>query len=256
MEMYMQNSCEKLYWETARQAVAECQLMAIGALRLCRSIFRFEEEKELENRYGHLFTPYGEGDVGGKILDRMVALSIPAYGDNLNAIEEMLDDPYHSELNAHYYMQTGRVLAEDYTFPAFDWDAYRELRDLDGAKAIAMWEAYEEKKRELFLSIAETLWDFEWFAEKYQGLVSEEEIAAYHDYCRKIFLEERIFLQPEWLLFSAKEWWEKADFLRNNPCTDFFLQAHKDSLGVLPDCALKSKELKETLAKKYKIKRF
>ena len=113
MEIRIQNSCEELYWEAAKMAIAECKMVAVGALRLCRSIFRTEEEKALENRYGHLFAPYGEGNVGGKILDRMVALSIPAYGNDLRAIEDTLDDPYHAELNAHYYFQTGEVLGED-----------------------------------------------------------------------------------------------------------------------------------------------
>ena len=117
MEIRIQNTCEELYWETAKKAVAECKLVALGALRLCRSIFRFDEEQALENRYGHLFEPYGEGNVGEKILDRMVAISIPAYGNDLQAIEEMLDDPYHSELNAHYYFQKGRVLVEDHVLP-------------------------------------------------------------------------------------------------------------------------------------------
>lgn len=254
MEIRVQNTCEELYWETAKKALAECKLAVEGALQLCRSIFRGEEEKALENRYGYLFAPYGEGDVGGKILDRMVALSIPAYRNNLNAIEEMLDDPYHSELNAHYYFQTGRVLAEEYALPVFDWDSYRETREWDGAKAREMWEMHEEKKRRVFLDIAESIWDFDGFAERYKELLTTEEVTAYHEYCKKIFIEERIFLQPQWLLFSCAQWRGKETFLYENPCTDFFLQAHGEELALLPAYVLKSKALKELLTKRYKIK--
>ncbi|MBP3423284.1 MAG: hypothetical protein J6K86_05920 [Clostridia bacterium] len=253
MEIRVQNTCEELYWETAKKALAECKLAVEEALQLCRSIFRGEEEKALESRYGHLFAPYGEGDVGGKILDRMVALSLPAYGNNLVAIEEMLDDPYHSELNAHYYFQTGRVLAEEYVLPVFDWERYREIREWDGAKAIEMWEAHEEKKRIFFLEIAETLWDFDGFTEKYKELLTEEDVAVYHEYCKKIFIEEHIFLQPQWLLFSCAQWRGKEAFLYENACTDFFLQAHREGISLLPAYALKSRALKELLAKRYKI---
>ena len=255
MKTYMQNTCEELYWETARRAVEECKIVLVEALRLCRSIFRSEEEQALENRYGHLFTSYGEGNIGQKLLDRMLAISIPAYGNNLNAVEDMLDDPYHAELNAHYYFQTGRVLAEDYVFPTFDWETYHETRELDTKKAIAMWEAHEEEKRAFLLSIAERLWAFDDFAEKYQGMLSKETIEEYHDYCKKIFIEERIFLQPEWLLFACEKWQGEESFLAENPCTDFFLQAHKDSLSLLPSEVLKDKAFKAFLAKKYKIKR-
>lgn len=256
MKTYVQNTCEELYWETAKKAVSECKLVVVEALRLCRSIFRSEEEKALETRYGHLFASYGEGNVGEKLLDRMLAITIPAYGNNLNAIEDMMDDPYHSELNAHYYFQTGRVLAEDYVFPAFDWEGYHEAREWDWEKARKMWEANEEEKRNFFLSIAEKLWDFNAFAEKYQGLLTAEEVESYHEYCKKIFIEERIFLQPEWLLFTYEGWGEKESFLTENPCTDFFLQAHKDSLSLLPNEVLKCKAFKTVLSKKYKIKRF
>ena len=255
MKTYMQNTCEELYWETARRAVEECKIVLVEALRLCRSIFRSEEEQALETRYGHLFTSYGEGNIGQKLLDRMVAITIPAYGNDLNAVEDMLDDPYHSELNAHYYFQTGRVLAEDYVFPTFDWATYHETRELDTKKAIAMWEAHEEEKRAFLLSIAERLWAFDDFAEKYQGMLSKETIEEYHDYCKKIFIEERIFLQPEWLLFACEKWQGEESFLAENPCTDFFLQAHKDSLSLLPNEVLKRKTFKAFLAKKYKIKR-
>jgi hypothetical protein len=186
----------------------------------------------------------------------MLAITIPAYGNDLNAIEDMMDDPYHSELNAHYYVQNGRVLAEDYVFPSFDWEAYHEAREWDWDKARKMWEENEEKKRNFFLSIAEKLWDFNAFAEKYQGLLTAEEVEAYHEYCKKIFIEDRIFLQPEWLLFSCEEWADKESFLTENPCTDFFLQAHKDSLSLLPNEVLKCKAFKTVLSKKYKIKRF
>ena len=255
MEIRIQNNCEELYWEAARMAVAECKMVAVGALRLCRSIFRTEEEKALENRYGHLFAPYGEGNVGGKILDRMVALSIPAYGNDLRAIEDMLDDPYHAELNAHYYFQTGEVLGEDYALPAFDWENYRATREKDVEQGIAMWMAHEEKKRAFFLSIAEMLWNFDWFADQYQGLVSAEEIEAYHEYCKKIFIEERVFFQPEWLLFSSEEWTGKQSFLQT-ASVDFFLQTHRDRFALLPACVLSNKTFKDLLWRKYKIKRF
>ena len=256
MKTYIQNTCEELYWETARRAVEECKIVLVEALRLCRSIFRTEETQALESRYGHLFTSYGEGNIGQKLLDRMVAITIPAYGNDLNAVEDMLDDPYHAELNAHYYFQTGRVLAEDYVFPTFDWATYHETRELDTKRAIAMWEANEGEKRAFLLSIAERLWDFEAFAEKYQDMLSAETIEEYHDYCKKIFIEERIFLQPEWLLFACEQWQGVESFLMENPCTDFFLQAHKDCLSLLPGEVLKCKAFKSFLAKKYKIKRF
>ena len=217
-------------------------------------MFRGEEEQALESRYGHLFTPYGEGDVGGKILDRMLALSLPAYGNNLSAIEDMLDDAYHAELNAHYYFQKGRVLAEAYTLPSFDWETYRDLREWNGKKAIEMWEAHETEKRRFFLEVAETLWDFTAFAKKYRELLTEEEVETYHEYCKKIFIEERVFLQPEWLLFSCAQWRGKESFLYDNSCTEFFMQAHGDALALLPEYALKSKVLKEMLAKRYKIR--
>lgn len=254
MEMRIQNTCEELYWETAKKAVADCKLVAMKALRLCRSIFRFDEQKALENRYGDLFAPYGEGNIGEKILDRMVALSIPAYGNDFGAIEETLDDPYHAELNAHYYFQTGRVLAEDYVFPVFDWEEYRELREVNSKKAIGMWEAHEEKKRDFFLAIAEKLWDFASFAENHQGDLTKEEVEEYHEYCRKIFIEERIFLQPEWLLFACPQWSGKEEFLQKNPRTDFFLQAHRERLSLLSEKVLKDKAFKELLSKKYKVK--
>ena len=254
MKMRVQRSCEELYWETARRAVTECKLVVIEALRLCRSMFRTDEEKALETRYGHLFTHYGEGNVGGKILDRMVAISLPAYGNDLNAIEDMLDDPYRSELNAHYYFQTGRVLAEEYVFPCFDWGKYHEIRDFDSTQARAMWELHEQEKREFFLSIAEKLWNFEGFAKRYKGLLTEERVEEYHQYCKKIFIEERIFLQAEWLLFSCIDGQGLEGFLFENPCTDFFLQAHKDMLKLLPESVLKNKTFKAMLAKKYKVK--
>lgn len=254
MKMRVQRTCEELYWETAKRAVAECKLVVVEALQLCRSMFRMDEEKALESRYGHLFAHYGEGNVGGKILDRMVAISLPAYGNDLNAIEDMLDDPYHSELNAHYYFQTGRVLAEDYVFPAFDWEAYHELRDLDSKKAMATWLAHEEEKRNFFLSIAEKLWNFDEFAKRYKGLLTTEQVETYHEYCKKIFIEEHVFLQAEWLLFSCVDGQGMDGFLHENCSTDFFLQAHKDCLKLLPECVLKSKAFKSVLAKKYKVK--
>lgn len=256
MKTYVQKTCEELYWETARNAVTECKLVVGETLKLCRSIFRMEEEKALENRYGHLFASYGEGNVGEKLLDRMVAISLPAYGNNLDAIEEMLDDPYHAELNAYYYFMRGRVLVEDYVFPTFDWATYHALREWDFGKAREMWEDYEEKKRSFFMSIAEELWDFWGFAERYQAWLTFEQIDAYCQYCKKLFIEERIFLQPEWLLFACEEWDGKESFLMENPCTDFFLQAHQDSLSLLPSEALNCKVFKGFLAKKYKIKRF
>ena len=254
MEMRTKNTCEELYWETAKKAVADCKVVAMEILRLCRSIFRIDEERALEKRYGHLFKPYGEGNVGGKILDRMVALSLPAYQNDLAAIEDMLDNPYHAELNAYCYFQRGHVLVETHTLPTFDWETYHELREWDFAKSREIWEVYEEEKRNFFLAVAEELWDFDGFAQRYAPLVSMEEIEAYHEYCKKIFIEERIFLQPEWLLFSCVQWRGKESFLYENPCTDFFLQAHSESLALLPDCVWKGKALKDLLLKRYKMK--
>ena len=115
-----------------------------------------------------------------------------------------------------------------------------------------MWEAHEEKKRQFFLSIAETLWDFDGFALQYGGLVSAAQMQAYHDYCRKIFIEERIFLQPEWLLFSCEKWQGAEGFLYENPCTDFFLQAHRESFSLLPEFVAESKAFKNYCRKNIK----
>jgi hypothetical protein len=89
-----------------------------------------------------------------------------------------------------------------------------------------------------------------------QRLLTAEEVESYHEYCKKIFIEERIFLHPEWLLFSCEEWEDKERFLTENLGVDFFVQAHKDSLSLLPNEVLKCKAFKTVLSKKYKIKRF
>ena len=91
MKTYVQNTCEELYWETAKKAVAACKLVLVEALRLCRSIFRSEEEKALETRYGHLFASYGEGNVGGKLLD------LSSFCVVSNALRLNLCDIYHKK---------------------------------------------------------------------------------------------------------------------------------------------------------------
>lgn len=168
--------------------------------------------------------------------------------------EDMLDNPYHTELNAHYYLQTGRVLAEDYALPSFDWTKYHAVRELDPRAARSAWEVHEEEKRRFFLSVAETLWDFAAFASRYGELISAEALEAYHAHCRKVFIEERVFLQPEWLLFSCAQWRGKANFLYQEPRVEFFCRSHGGELHLLPKCVLESKAFKEMLGKRYKIK--
>ena len=253
MDGYKQNTCEELYWETAKRAVAECKHALGGVLRFCKE-FRATEEYALEEKYGHLFAPFGEGRVAEKIIDRMVALSIPAYQNDLSAIEDMLDNPYHAELNAHYYLKTGRVIYEDYALPCFDWEAYHHIRELDSREARSIWERHEEDKLAFFLSIAEKLWDFPAFYQKYKEWFTQEEVDAYHAYCKKIFLENHIFLQVEWLLFSAVQWKGKEEFLYRNTSTDFFIRAHKESIEALPKTVFQGKAFKNLLSKKYKIK--
>ena len=189
------------------------------------------------------------------VLNRTLTVSAPVYRNKLNAVEDMLDDPYHAELNAHYCLDRGQVLAERYVLPVFDWDKYRTLREEDVQKAYAMWAEHEEKKREFFLSVAEELWDFKAFTARYSELLDEEEIERYHAYCRKIFIEERVFLQPEWLLFSSAQWQGKMQFLYQNPRVEFFCQAHTDALKLLPISVLQSKAFKKMLAKKHKLKK-
>ena len=250
MEVYKKNTCEELYWETAKKAVEECKLALSGLLRLCR-VFR-SEERILENKYAHLFAPYGEGAVAEKLLDRMVALSIPAYQNDLSAIEDMLDNPYHSELNAHYYLETGRVIAEDYTLPVFDWKKYHALREQDGKKARELWEAHEEEKLRFFISIAEKLWDFSSFKHKYAEWLPLEEMEGYYEYCKRAFIENRVFLQLEWLLFACPQWSGKEEFLYQNMRVDFFLRAHRECVSMLPQSVFEGKIFKKRLSKKEK----
>ena len=250
MEMYKKKNCEELYWETAKKAVAECRLALGGVLRLCR-VFRLEE-RILENKYAQLFAPYGEGAVAEKLLDRVVALSIPAYQNDLSAIEDMLDNPYHSELNAHYYLETGRVIAEDYTLPVFDWVKYHALREEDGKQARTLWEAHEEEKLRFFLAIAEKLWDLPSFKRKYEEWLTQEEIESYYEYCKKVFIENRIFLQLEWLLFACPQWSRKEEFLYQNMRVDFFLCAHRECVSMLPKSVFEGKIFKKRLLKKDK----
>lgn len=173
---------------------------------------------------------------------------------SITLIEDLLDDAYYAEINAHYYLQTGHVLAERYTLPAFDWEKYRALREESVQKAYAMWAAHEEKKRDFYLSRAEELWDFDGFAARYQELLSQEEIECYHQHCKKVFIEERIFLQPEWLLFTVAQWQGKEAFLFENPRVEFFCQAHTGALKFLPSCVFTSKLFKKLLLKRYKLK--
>lgn len=188
------------------------------------------------------------------VLNRMVSLSKPIYRNELTAVEDMLDEPYHAELNAHFYLQRGQVLAEAYILPAFDWDKYRALREEDVRKAYATWAAHEEEKRNFFLAVAEELWDFKGFASRYEELLTQEEIENYHAYCKKIFIEERIFLQPEWLLFSSAQWRGKEEFLYENPRVEFFCREHAAAFKLLPVCVLQSKAFKKMLTKKLKCK--
>ena len=172
----------------------------------------------------------------------------------LHVDEDMLDNCYHTELNTHYYMQTGKVIAADHTLPSFDWSEYHATRENDGYAARRMWESHEEKKLAFFLSVAEELWDMPSFAMRYKEFLSKEEIEAYHEYCRKIFIEERIFLQPEWLLFSCPQWRGKEEFLNENPQVDFFIRAHGEGIRFLPLYVWQGKALKRLLSKKYRIK--
>ncbi len=189
-----------------------------------------------------------------RALFNKVAVSVTTYRNEPTAVEDILDDPYHAELNAHYYLQRGQVLAEAYVLPVFDWLKYHALREEDSRRAYVMWAEHEQKKRDFFLSVAEELWDFEAFTSRYDELLSQEEIEGYHAYCRKIFIEERVFLQPEWLLFSSAQWQGKAGFLYENPRVEFFCRTHADAFKLLPDCVVKSKAFKKMLAKKLKCK--
>ena len=180
--------------------------------------------------------------------------SKPIYCNELTTVEDMLDEPYYAELNAHFYLQRGQVLAERYILPTFDWERYHALREESVAKAYEMWLSHEQTKREFFLSVAEELWDFEGFFSRYEELLTKEQVEAYHTYCKKIFIEERVFLQPEWLLFSSAQWQGKMQFLYENPRVEFFCREHANALKLLPLSVLQSKEFKKMLAKKHKCK--
>ena len=173
---------------------------------------------------------------------------------NVTIREEVLDDAYYAELNAHYYLQTGHVLDERYALPTFDWGKYHALREESVRAAYAMWAAHEEEKRSFALSLAEELWNFEAFTSRYDELLNKEEIERYREHCKKVFIEEHIFLQPEWLLFSSAQWQGKAAFLFENPRVEFFCRVHTDALKLLPISVLQSKAFKKMLAKKHKYK--
>ena len=168
--------------------------------------------------------------------------------------DDMLDDAYCVELNTHYYLQTGCVLNERYALPTFDWEKFHALREDSFQKAYKMWAVHEEEKRAFFLSLAEELWNFAGFSAQYQELLSQEEIERYHEHCRKIFIEEHIFLQPEWLLFSSAQWQGKEAFLFENPRVAFFFEAHTAALKFLHACVLTCKLFKKLLSKRYKMK--
>ena len=188
------------------------------------------------------------------VLSRMTSLSKPIYCNEVTTLEEMLDEPYHAELNAHFYLQRGQVLAERYTLPTFDWERYHALREESVAKAYEMWLLHEQEKREFFLAIAEELWNFEAFSARFEEFFSKEEIESYHAYCRKTFIEERVFLQPEWLLFSSAQWQGKIQFLYEEPRVEFFCREHAASFKLLPMYVLQSKAFKKMLVKKLKCK--
>ena len=188
------------------------------------------------------------------LLERMTAICTPSARNNLVAVEDMIDDPYHAEINAYYYIDRGQVLAERYILPTFDWECYHALREESVAKAYEMWLSHEQTKREFFLSVAEELWNFEGFFSRYEELLTKEQVEAYHAYCKKIFIEERVFLQPEWLLFSSAQWQGKMQFLYENPRVEFFCREHANALKLLPLSVLQSKEFKKMLAKKHKCK--
>ena len=201
----------------------------------------------------NLIESYWE-NIKSALLDKMTSMVSPVCRNSWVAVEEMLDDPYHAELNAYYYMQRGQVLAEVYSLPVFDWEAYHALREESTKKAYAMWELHEQTKREFFLSVAEELWGFSSFSRRYGELFSQEEIENYYAYCKKIFIEERIFLQPEWLLFSSMQWQGKEQFLYENACVEFFCRNHANALKLLPICVLQNKTFKKMLSKKFKCK--
>ncbi len=188
------------------------------------------------------------------LFNKAAAVNEPTYRNGAMAVEDMLDNPYHAELNAHFYLQRGQVLAEGYILPAFDWSKYHALREEDVQKAYAMWAEHEQKKREFFLAVAEELWNFDAFISRYEELLDKEEMERYHEYCRRIFIEERVFLQPEWLLFSSAQWQGKVEFLYENPQVEFFCRVHANAFKLLPDCVVKSKAFKKMLAKKHKCK--
>ena len=117
------------------------------------------------------------------------------------------------------------------------------------------WEAYEEEKRRFFLSVAERLWNFsDFFSDNYAWL-SQEETEEYHEYCKKIFLEDRVFLLPEWALFSRRQWQGMEDFLYQNPRVDFFLHTHGDCISLLPKQVFEEKAFLKRLSKKQEKKR-
>ncbi len=217
METYLSTTCEETYWKKVRKTVEKWRSV------LCRE------------------------ETSCNLQGRMSTLVDCAY---VNAEEDVSDNPYYLELNAHYYLATGRILAEDYDLPAFDWAAYHALREQDGEKARKVWEAHEEEKRRFFLSVAERLWNFSSFSAKYRAWLTQEETEQYHEYCQKIFLEDRIFLLPEWLLFSCNQWRGKQAFLYQNPRVDYFLHAHGDSLSLLPKAVFEGKAFLKRLSKK------
>lgn len=188
------------------------------------------------------------------VLNRIAGANAPIYRNDLSAVEDIFDDPYHAELNAYYYLQRGQVLAERYQLPAFDWEGYHALREDSTRKAYAMWAAHEQEKRDFFLSVAEDMWNFDAFAHRYSALLSQEEIDAYHEYCKKIFIEERIFLLPEWVLFSSALWLGREAFLYEDVRVDYFCENHANALRLLPISVLQCKAFKKMLARKHKMK--
>ncbi len=245
MEARIGKAYGKAYEGRKKRAGGREKWTACDLLALCRGNAFLSAEVLRKSK---LFSK----DTEDRGLERAVARAFPAYRNDLDAIDEMREDPYHAELNAQYYLRTGRLLTEDYHLPVFDWAENHALRELNERAAREAWEEFEEKRRRLFLSVAEGLWNYPAFAKKYRAVFSEEEMNAYYEYCKRVFIEDRVFLSLEWLLFSCPQWQGRKAFLYENPCTAYFLRAHGTRLALLPKSVFGSRTLRKILMKKYK----
>lgn len=174
--------------------------------------------------------------LSSEIYVYILAKLFPELGNDFEKISSLIDTSLFSEVCAHYYIKNGYMPFKEFPIKNYNFIDFNDDNE-DFDKAFNEWHIkYEQNLNDYILSIADSLWRYDFFRKKAINVGLDSNIVdKSYEVCKSILLEKNIFIPLEIAYYADEKLLTASieNIISNH--MQFFFKEHSDDIEILPE---------------------